>query len=383
MNPLSDNGAFWCSNDCYLAVNPRQLDDSSGLAEFAAASDGLAARLFFQTSGSEGSPKWVGLSRAAFLASARAVNSHLEATPRDRWLIALPLHHVGGFSILARCHGNGAGFFHWQERWDPIRFAAVCAAEGISLTSLVPAQVFDLVQAKLEAPPSLRAVVVGGGSLDRELGNRARDLGWQVLQSYGMTETASQVATEPLAHLRQGFDPDHLEVLPGWEVRSDADGRLIVRGDALAAGYAVRENAGWRWEPIDRESGWRARDRVELWSHEARRYLRFLGRDADFVKVLGELVNIAALQRRLDDLLAGLSISPGAAAIWPVPDERAGNRLVLASAIPPGEIEELRARFNATAQGFERLDSARQIGAIPRTPLGKIDRAALDELLAG
>ncbi|MCE9519375.1 MAG: AMP-binding protein [Verrucomicrobia bacterium] len=186
-----DNARFWDANDVHIAANPQRPGDAIGLEEFATSRDDLRSLLYFQTSGSEGLPKWVGLPRSAFMASARSVNAHLEATSRDRWLIALPLHHVGGFSILARCHDNGAGFFHWQNKWDAADFAAVCAVEKISLTSLVPTQVFDLVQANLEAPPSLRAIIVGGGSLEKNLGARARTLGWPVLQSYGMTMIVS------------------------------------------------------------------------------------------------------------------------------------------------------------------------------------------------
>jgi len=381
MNPLSDNDAFWRSGELYIAADPHQTDGAKGLAEFAATRENLRGLLFFQTSGSEAAPKWVGLSREAFLAAARAANSHLEATSRDRWLIALPLHHVGGFSILARCHANGAGFVHWRGNWDPVRFASACADEGISLTSLVPAQVFDLVKAGLEAPRQLRAVVVGGGSLQRELGIRAHELGWRVLQSYGMTETASQVATEPLDHLCQGFDPERLEVLAGWNLQCDADGRLVVRGDAVASGYAIREENGWRWEPVDREAGLRTRDRVELWMHGTRRFLRFIGRDAEFVKVLGELVNVAALQKRLDEMAAALGVPPGDVVIWPVPDERRETQLVLAGAIPPARLEELRGRFNAFVRGIERLVAARPVALLPRTALGKIDRAAMNEVM--
>jgi O-succinylbenzoic acid--CoA ligase len=342
----------------------------------------LRSLLFFQTSGSEGSPKWVGLGREAFLASARAVNAHLEATSRDRWLIALPLHHVGGFSIFARSFESGASLVEWRQKWDATRFAERCAEEKITLTSLVPAQVFDLVQAKLGAPPSLRAMVVGGGSLEQDLGACAHALGWRLLQSYGMTETASQIATEPLDHLYQGFDADRLEVLAGFDLDLDADGRLTVRGEALASGYAIKRNAAWHWDAMDRKLGLVTRDRVELWSHGARQFLRFIGRDADFVKVLGELVNIPALQKRLDRLAEELiPAAPNPVLVWPVPDERRGTALVLAGEASAEILEQLREQFNFGVQGFERLLRSRRIHPLPRTALGKIDRPALNEIL--
>ena len=62
-------------------------------------------------------------------------------------------------------------------------------------SSLVPAQVLDLVRAGLRPPPVLRAIVVGGGAISAELYRDARALGWPVLPSYGMTECCSQIAT--------------------------------------------------------------------------------------------------------------------------------------------------------------------------------------------
>lgn len=377
MSPLHDNDLFWRSGESFIALSPHRPHDADGLAEFAAGLDETRSLIWFQTSGSEGVPKWVGLSREAFLASARAVNAHLEATSGDRWLIALPLHHVGGFSILARCQKSGSEFFYIVERWDGHHFVGRCRSERITLASLVPAQVHDLVQAKLEAPQGLRAVVVGGGALSKDLGVRAIALGWPVLQSYGMTEACSQIATEPLDHLYAGFDPERLEVLAGWDVETDESGTLTVRGPALASGYAVKRDGAWSWEPLDGERGLVTRDRVQLWWHGTRRFLRFLGRESSFVKVLGELVNVAALQERLESLAVSAGIAPKDVVIVPVDDARKGTRLVLAGEGDLQSLDKLKDGFNADVAGFERLDESRVVAELPRTSLGKLDLATL------
>src|SRR5687767_7857229 len=113
---FEDNLSFWEGNTAFFAVNPHLPDETDGILSFVTEREETSNLLYFQTSGTEGTSKWVGLSRAAFLASARAVNEHLESTAADRWLITLPLHHVGGFSILARCRESGAKFFHMKGR---------------------------------------------------------------------------------------------------------------------------------------------------------------------------------------------------------------------------------------------------------------------------
>lgn len=371
------DAAFWLSDEPHVAVNPHRAEDAAGLAEFASENPQTRGLLYFQTSGSEGVPKWVGLSRPAFLASARAVNAHLEASPQDRWLIALPLHHVGGFAILARCHEAGSSFFRTEEKWNAERFVQTCTQESVTLASLVPAQVYDLVQGKHESPPTLRAVVVGGGGLSKEVGLQAIALGWPVLQSYGMTEACSQIATEPLDHLYAGFDPDSLEVLPGWDLGTNDDGLLLLRGASLASGYAVKRGDQWLWEPIDASQGLLTRDRVQLWWHGTRRFLRFLGRDASFLKILGELVNLGALQSRLEGLALRAGHAPGAAVILPVTDPRKETRLLLVGELPAERLELLREQFNAVSSGYERLDQVRGLAALPRTALGKLDAGAL------
>ena len=363
---------FWHSPEPHLMINPLRPRDAEGLVEFT----GLGDWCLVQTSGTEGRPKWVALTKQAMLAAAEAANTHLEATSRDCWLIALPLHHVGGFSIFARAFVSGAGVVRMEGKWDAALFAETCAREAITLPSLVPAQVFDLVREKLPAPDCLRAIVVGGGGLSSKVGNAAHELGWKVLQSFGMREACSQIATEPLDHLYSGFDPDCLEVLPHWQTATDGEGHLILRGPALAKGYVLRDaNAQWSWQAIDPEQGLITRDQVSLWDHGSRRFLRFAGRGSQALKILGELVHLGPLQARLDALL----MASGKAVIVPVPDARKGTTLVLATVegVKDGVIQ----RFNAGVAPYERIERVVEVDHIPLTDLGKVRMAELEKMV--
>ncbi len=380
MNPAALSAGFWQDATPHVAVNPADPGAAEGLAEFALAR-GLTSTCWFQTSGSEGLPKWVALNKNAFLISARAVNGHFEAGAGDHWLVPLPLHHVGGFAILARAHLAGCRVTLAPGKWQPQAFAECCAGAGITLTSLVPAQVYDLVRQRLPGPDSLRAVMVGGGGMTRELAEAALALGWRVFQSYGMTEAASQIATQPYNSFGPVFDLQSLEVLPHWQVAADSDGTLRLSGPALALGYARRQAEGtWSWEAIEASAGWRTRDQVRLWRHGTRQFLQFVGRGSGWVKILGELVHLQPLQQFVEKaaLELGWTVPP---VLLARPDARAETRLVLVMEVGTAAAEALMARFNAAHPAWLRIAEVRRIERLPRSELGKVRFSELENWL--
>lgn len=369
---------FWNSRAHHIATPPHQAGTATGLEAWAVA-QGLEGLCFFQTSGSEGQPKWVALSKAAFLTSAAAVNAHFTVTAADRWLIALPLHHVGGFAIVARAYLSGSAIVQDTTRWQPAAFVETCARQGITLVSLVPTQVHDLVQQQLPCPASLRAAIIGGGGMSPDLAAAAKKLGWPVFQSYGMTEAGSQIATRPWLATQEAPGDDWLEVLPHWQTSVDAEGRLILSGPALAQGYALQEADGtWRWQSIG--DSLTTRDLVELSTAGGRRWLRFVGRESGFVKILGELVHLAPLQARLEALAlqqnwARLPV------IVALPDARRESRLVLVTETP--DTADLLAAFHALTPAFCHISEVVCLPQIPRSPLGKVNHSALTAMLQG
>lgn len=369
----------WQSTDNYIAINPAQPQASAGLQAFLE-EQGLQSLCLFQTSGSEGTPKWVALPKEAFLISGGAVNRHFEITAEDRWLIALPLHHVGGFTILARAFLSGSAVVQTTARWNAADFAALCGEAQITLVSLVPTQVHDLVQARLTCPDSVRAVIVGGGGMSQSLADAAMELGWRVFQSYGMTEAASQVATQPYNRFGPVFDVKSLEVLPHWQVSTREDGSLVIKGPALAKGYARCHPGGrWDWEAIS-EKGLVTRDRVKLWMHGTRQFLQFTGRQSGYVKILGELVHLAPLQEQVENLARELGW-PKPPVLVPQDDARAETRLVLATELGMPDPQPLIHRFHETSPPWLRVSEALTLPAIPRSELGKVRHEELKRVI--
>ncbi len=303
------------------------------------------------------------------------MNAHFEITGRDRWLLALPDYHVGGFGVLARAFLSGSGVTRLAGKWDAHLFVGICEDVGATLTSLVPTQVFDLVAAKLQAPSLMRTVLVGGGALSSELEAAALALGWPLRRTYGMTETASQVAS-------QRAEGGGMEVLPLWQVSTDSENVLTIRGAALAQGYAIQESKGWRWEAIPVGVGLRTRDCVELWHEAGRQHLRFKSRVAGTVKILGELVTLGPIQERLDMLRLEMGLLTAEAVVCDLPDRRTEARLILAvSGMSERESSRLRERLNEGLKPFERTTEVKRLVSVPRSELGKVSFAALREIL--
>jgi len=338
------------SDESHLLLNPRLPDeDRLTLEALHAAAPRLPAHVWIATSGSTGGWKLVALSKNALLASAASVNQRLGVRGGETWCCVLPAFHVGGLGIWARASISDGRVL--EMTWDAHAFARIDAA----FSSLVPAQVVDLVRAGLRAPDSLRAIVVGGGAMSAELYRDARALGWPVLPSYGMTESCSQIATAT-------HDGPDLLLLDHLEARVEADGRLAFAGASLLTGYAT-SNTGFVDPKVD---GWFVSD--DLGSVNGR-VLQIEGRAGEVIKIGGELVNLRRLDRILEELTPD-------AAIVAVPDERLGFVIHLAVACDPGTLRE---QFDARVAPFERIRAVHRVDAIPRSPLGKLLRKKLAE----
>lgn len=327
----------------------------------------------FETSGSSGVPKKVVLSKQALLASAAAVNAHLAVTAESKWGLALPLHHVGGFGVMARAYQAKCAWSHFSQRWDAPQFRHWLENEKVTHTSLVPTQVYDFVKHGQQAPAELRAIVVGGGQLSQEIGQAARDLGWPVLASFGMTEAGSQIATQTLDHLHQPYQPFPLPLLPIWQCQLTGDQTLAISGPALFSGYICDGIYQAREDPWHQTT-----DRVSLENG----FLSPISRADQWVKILGELVDPMEIEQRLISQSAG-KFQNGQLVILALPHPRRGH--ILVPVLEGVENEELaRHLLQAHAQqegGLKQLAPHTVLPTFPRSPLGKVRRGELIALI--
>ena len=194
------------------------------------------------TSGTSGQPKPAVLTRQALLASALSSAANLPLGRGDLWQMPISPARIGGFSVLtrsllARSAVSVAGKF------DPKGFLDRIGEEGVSLTSVVPTMLVRILEADPGAPvpACLRAMLVGGASASPTLLQKARGRGIPVVTTYGMTETASNVAVTPFA--------ERFHAVGSGRPNRDAeirvvDGRILVRGPMRMSGY-------WGEKPLD------------------------------------------------------------------------------------------------------------------------------------
>lgn len=383
------NSEFWESDQSHLILDPQEIDEQSkGSAEqnlfqdFFYQSEHLKAHVWIASSGSTSdsalSRKLIGLSKKALLTSAENVNNWIQAYQNDVWGLVLPQFHVGGLSIWARAYLSKAKVIDFSDgksrpQWQPVQFVDQLNFHKITLTSLVPTQVFDLVEQNLKAPSSLRVVFVGGGGLQADLYRKARLLGWPLLPSFGMTEACSQVATAPLSSLSSSGDPV-LEVLPHFSFEIDDQDLLALQGPSMLSGFWQQQKEKKIFVAHQKQNYFWTEDRVRSLGHRA---ILPLGRRTDYVKILGEGVDVMALQSKLQSQFTELS----QALVIDVPDQRKGSDFVLVvekSAAPTTvKLQQALKNWNQSCHPVERIQKFCQVEAVPRSSLGKVMKAEL------
>ena len=325
------------------------------------------------TSGTTGTPKGAMLTYGNHFASALASRARLGRSAGDRWLLALPLHHVGGLSIRMRSIVDGAAVV-LHERFEAAAVDRAIREQRVTLISLVSTALRRLLEAAGEAPfpPGLRAVLLGGGPLAPALVTAGLSRGLPLFPTYGLTETASQVATaSPGDALRKPGSVGR--PVAGTEIRLDRPdgegrGEILVRGPTTMRGY-FRDPAATREALRD---GWLATGDVgrldadgDLWIEDRR---------SDLIVSGGENVYPAEVE-------AALASHPAVVecAVYGEPDPEWGQRVV-AAIVSRGRapsLEELRTHGARSLARFKLPRALRLVADLPRTASGKIRRHRL------
>lgn len=311
------------------------------------------------SSGTGGDIKGYALSKAALLANAKATNDHFKLTSQDVWGLSLPTYHVGGLSVLARANILNNKVVDLRK-WNPDTW--IKEIEDVTITTIVPTQLYDLVKLKISSPKKLRFIVVGGDFLSSGLKNEALKLGWPVIRTFGMSEVCSQLASS------ENPQSDELKVFPIHKIKTNPEGRLLVKSESL---FTLQFSIGSEFkimnakELCDQEGFYPTSDLAEIIGDT----FKHCGRAGDEVKIAGHLVNLLSLKELLGTYLVKKNLF-GSVEFSIEDDARKGKRLVLLS-LPghDGLSEEIAHLIHPV-----KIDEVRIVNEFNRTSLGKLKR---------
>ena len=416
--------AFECSLTGDLPNSARDNQDPLGQTE---GPESIA--LVVGTSGSTGAPKQTALSVRALRASARATErffadcpSSGSAKPRRvvsedpaQWLLALPAHYVAGAQVLARSVLAGTTPVVAASVTDGVSFTPevfLNAAERLScarrFVSLVPTQVHKLLEAA-EASPTVGSeiydalgqftgILLGGAPASASLLTAARELGLNVVTTYGSAETAGGCVYSgtALPGVRLRVVPEDAGLADSPVVAgAEAAGRIWLGGEHLASGYmgdSARTAShffvdadGCRWYRTD-DYGSLVPPAPNTSEDGGASVLSVLGRSDDVIITGGVKVSSHAVAAVLESHPAVRE-----AAVAGVPDARWGAAVIAAVTLRnlPGHYGADAAE---TARQLQQLCGAR-LGAagvpkvvrivpdFPAASTGKPDRLAIYSML--
>ncbi|MBB6645977.1 AMP-binding protein [Halobellus ruber] len=347
-------------------------------------------QLILFTSGTTGDPKPVRLTTGNLLASAAASVFRLGFDPDDRWLATLPLHHAGGISPILRMPIYGMTVV-LREGFDAGATADDLDSYDATAVSVVPTMLRRMLDRRGTLAESLRVVLLGGAPASTQLIERCRNYSVPVFPTYGMTETASQIAT---ARPEEAFRAPESVGRPlfltevtvvdgaGDPLPAGEAGELVVDGPTVTPGYYGDREAT---EAAFGEFGLHTGD---VGVRTASGSITVLNRLDDRIVTGGENVDPGSVA----DVLADHPDVADAAVVG-VPDAEWGERVSALLVPEPGvappdsgsdgatdrhlDPEDVRAFARDRLAGYKLPKSIAVADELPRTASGTVDRAAV------
>jgi acyl-CoA synthetase (AMP-forming)/AMP-acid ligase II len=335
------------------------------------------------TSGSTGQAKGVVHTHETAMAELRAAAPFIEQLSSRTLLSPLPTGHIAGIMALLR------PFIHalptvYLDHWSVPEAVRLINEHGVGWTYGTPFHISGLIDASADTPmPTFTACQCGGAGVPGSLIERADRAGVAACRSYGSTEQPTITANLPDSPLEKRVNSDG-PAMPGVEIRLVTEdgriagpgepGEIVCTGAEQFIGYLDEsENQG----AFD-EEGWFRTGDIGVADEEG--YIRIVDRKKDIIIRGGE--NIAS--KEVEDEVMRHPRVLEAAAVG-VPDEVYGERVAAVVILREGTLEltELKDQFAKAGLAIQKVPERLFIVSdLPRTPLGKIAKQQLREMIA-
>jgi acyl-CoA synthetase (AMP-forming)/AMP-acid ligase II len=333
--------------------------------------------IFEYTSGTTGQPKCVPLSHANVLWSSRNIAAHYALTPADRSLVVLPLFHGHGLigSTLSTLASGGTVIV--PPRFSASDFWRLFSEHQATWYSAVPTihQVL-LARADSDGAPHSGPRFIRSCSAALAptiLTNLESRFGAPVIEAYGMTEAAHQIASNPLPPLvhKPGTVGRSAEISVidhhGQHLGAMSSGEVVVRGPNVMRGYHNNSDAN-AGAFID---GWFRTGDTGVIDNDG--YLALTGRIKDQINRGGEKIS----PEEVEAVLLGHP-AVAEAAVFGAPDPKYGE-VVWAAVVLRGvaTTQELKAFCRTHLADFKVPNLIRIVSELPRDAIGKVQRRDL------
>lgn len=337
--------------------------------------DGETERLILFTSGTTGEPKGVRLTRGNLVASAVGSADRLGVERNDRWLVCLPMYHMGGLAPLVRSTLYGTTTVI-QQSFEASETAQTLDEASITGVSLVPTMLTRLLDDGWRPPETLRFVLLGGAPARPDLIERCEEAGVPVFPTYGTTETASQITTATPAEafarpetVGRPIEGTDVTVRDGGTSCAPGDvGELVVSGPTVTPGYLDERQTAEAFEDDGFHTG-------DLGYRDGDGRYFVVGRVDDQIVTGGENVQPAVVKQALEDLQ-----TVAEAAVVGLPDGEWGQR-VAAAVVPATETtpQDVIDAVSDSLADFAVPKTVALLEELPKTQSGTVDRERVRE----
>jgi len=348
--------------------------------------------LILHTSGTTSRPKIVPLLHRNVAASARHIGAALALTPADRCLNVMPLFHIHGL-VAAVSASLAAGASIWcAPGFDALRFFGWLDAAEPTWYTAVPTMHQTILaragrNAEILGRRRLRLIRSSSASLPPQvMVELAQTFGCPVIESYGMTEAAHQMASNPLPPRAQ--KPGSVGIAAGPEVRvahevedrllpPDATGEVVISGPNVTPGY--EGNAQANAKSFFEAEGRRWFRTGDQGAFDAEGYLNLTGRLKEIINRGGEKVSPLEVDAVLMD-------HPGVAQVvtFAIPHPKLGEEVGAAVVLREGQAATEREIRDFAAGRLADFKVPRKVvilAEIPKGATGKLQRIGLAEKL--